>query len=56
MHEASEGVVAASVDGLLGRVEDEVGAHRRRHAPPTMRRAKTSMTKATNTKLPHVAT
>ena len=33
MHEAGEGVVAAGMDGLLERVEDEVRPHRGRHAP-----------------------
>ena len=48
MHQAREGVAGAVADGLLERIQHEVRAQgRRRHASPTIRREKTSITNAT---------
>ena len=46
----------AGVQGLLKRVERQVGAKRARHRPPTMRRVSASMTNATSTTPAQVAT
>ena len=47
MHQVARAVTATIVDGLLKRIEDEVVRSEFDTRQPTMRRANTSMTKAT---------
>ena len=56
MHEACEGGVAPRVGRLLERIQHEGRSRRGGTRQSPMRRAKTSITKATNTKPSQVAT